>query len=224
MATDTARRFSRLGLTLSEEQRMVADAARGFATRRLAPGAAERDRTGRFPREELGELAELGLLAMKVPTDERRTDHPHLRGHERDPAPGRGARSAASVVLGAEPRLTSRSRRLALDARRTPPLDREGREDSDMKVRADEKGWELLGDAPVVGDAATAAARAPTPTKVPASGIYPRVEGTPQADDALATEPAPPPDAAAETLSLPPPPRVPADFFVVVDEEDTQVT
>lgn len=62
-----ARRIDRLGFPLTDEQRLVADVARDFAARRLAPGAAERDRTGRFPIEELGELAALGLLAMKVP-------------------------------------------------------------------------------------------------------------------------------------------------------------
>ncbi len=55
---------------LSEEQRLVAQAARDFATRSLAPGAAERDRTGQFPLEHIGALAELGLLGMKVPVDE----------------------------------------------------------------------------------------------------------------------------------------------------------
>lgn len=59
--------LARLGLDLTEEQRMVADAARDFAARRLAPGAAARDRSGEYPLSELGGLAELGLLAMKVP-------------------------------------------------------------------------------------------------------------------------------------------------------------
>jgi alkylation response protein AidB-like acyl-CoA dehydrogenase len=49
---------------------MVAEAARDFASRRLASGAAERDKTGRFPADELRALAELGLLAMKVPIAE----------------------------------------------------------------------------------------------------------------------------------------------------------
>jgi alkylation response protein AidB-like acyl-CoA dehydrogenase len=62
--------LDRLGFAFTEEQRMVADAAREFASRRLAPGAAERDRTMRFPREELAELATLGLFAMKVPIAE----------------------------------------------------------------------------------------------------------------------------------------------------------
>jgi len=57
----------RLGVSFTDEQLMIAKAARELANRRLRPTAAERDRTGRFPLEELAELAELGLLAMKVP-------------------------------------------------------------------------------------------------------------------------------------------------------------
>lgn len=60
-------RLERLTFPLTEEQRLVAEAASNFAVQRLAPGAAERDRTGRFPIEQLAELAELDLLAMKVP-------------------------------------------------------------------------------------------------------------------------------------------------------------
>lgn len=68
--SDTARTLERLGIPISEEQRMVGEAARDFATRRLAPGAAERDRTGAYPIEAFGEAAALGLHAMKVPTDD----------------------------------------------------------------------------------------------------------------------------------------------------------
>lgn len=56
----------RFGFPVTEEQTLIAEAARDFATRRLAPGAAERDRTGKFPLEHVQELASLGLLAMKV--------------------------------------------------------------------------------------------------------------------------------------------------------------
>jgi len=45
---------------------MMATTAADFAARRLAEGAAERDRTGRFPVEQIAELGALGLLAMKV--------------------------------------------------------------------------------------------------------------------------------------------------------------
>ena len=52
---------------ITEDQAAVATVARQFAATRLAPRAAERDRTGVFPVEEVRALAELGLLAMKVP-------------------------------------------------------------------------------------------------------------------------------------------------------------
>jgi len=52
---------------LSEEQRLVRDTARDFATRELAPKAAARDRSGAFPVEELGALAKLGLLGVNIP-------------------------------------------------------------------------------------------------------------------------------------------------------------
>ncbi|HSQ64585.1 MAG TPA: acyl-CoA dehydrogenase family protein [Polyangiaceae bacterium] len=68
--TTTAQRLERLGIPLTEEQRMVSDSARELASRRIAPGAAERDRTMKFPLEEIGELASLGLLTMKVPIAE----------------------------------------------------------------------------------------------------------------------------------------------------------
>lgn len=58
------------GSSLTEEQTLIAEAARDYAARRLAPGAAERDRTGRFPLEHVQELASLGLLAMKVPASD----------------------------------------------------------------------------------------------------------------------------------------------------------
>ncbi len=60
-------RWARLGFPLTEEQSFIAEAARSFAARRLAAGAAERDRTGQYPLEQVPELAALGLLAMKVP-------------------------------------------------------------------------------------------------------------------------------------------------------------
>ncbi len=68
--TDVAGRMDRFAMDLTEEQRMVGEAARDYATRRLAPTAAERDRSGRYPLEQIGELAALGLLAMKVPTSD----------------------------------------------------------------------------------------------------------------------------------------------------------
>ncbi|QWW71738.1 acyl-CoA dehydrogenase family protein [Rhizobium sp. WYJ-E13] len=54
-------------MILSELQQQICDLARDFARERLAPGAAKRDRESLFPREELKEMGELGLLGMLVP-------------------------------------------------------------------------------------------------------------------------------------------------------------
>lgn len=54
-------------MIFTEAQRQIRDMARDFARERLAPGAAERDRQSRFPREELREMGELGFLGMLVP-------------------------------------------------------------------------------------------------------------------------------------------------------------
>ncbi|OWV84452.1 acyl-CoA dehydrogenase family protein [Rhizobium sp. R693] len=54
-------------MILSELQQQIRDLARDFARERLWPGAAARDREHRFPREELDEMGELGLLGMLVP-------------------------------------------------------------------------------------------------------------------------------------------------------------
>ncbi|NUB15843.1 acyl-CoA dehydrogenase [Azospirillum brasilense] len=64
-------------MRLTEEQRMVRDMARDFAAERLAPTAAERDRTGAFPKGELAEMGRLGLMGMLVPEafDGAGTDH-----------------------------------------------------------------------------------------------------------------------------------------------------
>jgi alkylation response protein AidB-like acyl-CoA dehydrogenase len=67
--SDVDRRLARLGFQLTDEQLMIASVARTFAAWRLAPHAAERDREARFPHEEIEGLANLGLLAMKVPID-----------------------------------------------------------------------------------------------------------------------------------------------------------
>jgi hypothetical protein len=54
-------------MVLSELQQQILEMTRSFARERLVPGAAERDREHRFPREELKEMGELGLLGMLVP-------------------------------------------------------------------------------------------------------------------------------------------------------------
>jgi butyryl-CoA dehydrogenase len=52
---------------LTDEQRMLRDAARDFARTRLAPYAADRDREVRFPAEAIAELGKLGFMGMLVP-------------------------------------------------------------------------------------------------------------------------------------------------------------
>lgn len=56
-------------MILSELQQQILDMTRSFARERLTPGAADRDRQHRFPREELREMGELGLLGMLVPEE-----------------------------------------------------------------------------------------------------------------------------------------------------------
>lgn len=56
-------------MVLSDLQQQIRDLARDFAREQLAPGAAARDREHKFPREELSEMGELGLLGMLVPEE-----------------------------------------------------------------------------------------------------------------------------------------------------------
>ena len=51
-------------MILNEEQIQIRDMARDFARERLMPGAAERDATSRFPREELREMGELATQML----------------------------------------------------------------------------------------------------------------------------------------------------------------
>jgi butyryl-CoA dehydrogenase len=54
---------------LTEEQRLVRDSARDFATREIAPKAAEIDKSGRWPAEIVSKMAELGFLGMAIPEE-----------------------------------------------------------------------------------------------------------------------------------------------------------
>ncbi|MGH7269489.1 MAG: acyl-CoA dehydrogenase family protein [Polyangiaceae bacterium] len=58
-----------MDLDLTEEQLMIREAARDFAARKIAPRAAELDKTGRWPGEILEEMARLGLLGVAVPQE-----------------------------------------------------------------------------------------------------------------------------------------------------------
>ena len=54
---------------LSDDQIMIRDTARQFARERLAPTAAERDRSGETPRGLLAEMGALGFMGMTIPEE-----------------------------------------------------------------------------------------------------------------------------------------------------------
>ena len=54
---------------LTEEQLLIKDAARDFAEKELAGGAAERDEKEQFPFEQVKQMAELGFMGMMVPSE-----------------------------------------------------------------------------------------------------------------------------------------------------------
>jgi butyryl-CoA dehydrogenase len=54
---------------LTEEQRLVRDAARDFAAREIAPKASEIDKSGRWPAEIVKKMGELGFLGMAIPEE-----------------------------------------------------------------------------------------------------------------------------------------------------------
>jgi alkylation response protein AidB-like acyl-CoA dehydrogenase len=58
-----------MDLDLNETQSLIQKTARDFATRVVAPQAAELDATERFPRDLLHALAEIGLMAINVPPE-----------------------------------------------------------------------------------------------------------------------------------------------------------
>jgi len=54
---------------LTETQIMIRDTARAFAQEKLAPFAAERDRTATFPEDAIAEMGRLGFMGMLVPEE-----------------------------------------------------------------------------------------------------------------------------------------------------------
>ena len=53
-------------MILNEQQKMVQEMMRNYSQNKLKPTAAERDKTSKFPEQELKELGELGALGMTV--------------------------------------------------------------------------------------------------------------------------------------------------------------
>lgn len=56
-----------MDFNLTEDQIMLRDMVRDFATNELEPKAAQLDATGEFPHDTVKKLAELGLLGMTIP-------------------------------------------------------------------------------------------------------------------------------------------------------------
>src|SRR5271156_6746212 len=54
---------------LSDEQALMRDTARQFASREIAPKAAELDKMARWPAEILARMGELGLLGVAIPQE-----------------------------------------------------------------------------------------------------------------------------------------------------------
>lgn len=54
---------------LSEEHRMIRDAAREFAQKEIAPIAAEHDESGKFPYETIKKMGEMGFMGIEVPEE-----------------------------------------------------------------------------------------------------------------------------------------------------------
>lgn len=52
---------------LSEEQKLIQQTARDFATKELEPGAGKREHEHIFPKDKLKQMAELGLMGVNVP-------------------------------------------------------------------------------------------------------------------------------------------------------------
>jgi butyryl-CoA dehydrogenase len=54
---------------LTEEQRLLRDAARDFAQREIAPKASEIDKSGRWPAEIVKRMGELGFMGVAIPEE-----------------------------------------------------------------------------------------------------------------------------------------------------------
>jgi alkylation response protein AidB-like acyl-CoA dehydrogenase len=54
---------------LTEEQRMIQQAARDFAINQCLPGVIERDELQKFPKDQVMQLADLGFMGMMVPPE-----------------------------------------------------------------------------------------------------------------------------------------------------------
>jgi alkylation response protein AidB-like acyl-CoA dehydrogenase len=58
-----------MDFTFSEEQLQIQSIARDFAQKRIAPVAADFDKSGEFPLDNIREMGKLGLMGIEVPTE-----------------------------------------------------------------------------------------------------------------------------------------------------------
>lgn len=58
-----------MNFDLTEEQRMIQQAARDFAQKAIAPIATEFDESGEFPLQTIKQMGELGLMGVEVPEE-----------------------------------------------------------------------------------------------------------------------------------------------------------
>ncbi|MEZ4340728.1 MAG: acyl-CoA dehydrogenase family protein, partial [Sandaracinaceae bacterium] len=58
-----------MNFELTEEQALVQQMARDFATKEVAPLARELDKEGRWPAELVKRMGELGLMGVAVPAE-----------------------------------------------------------------------------------------------------------------------------------------------------------
>jgi len=58
-----------MDFSLSEEHRMIRDAAREFAQTELLPGVIERDENQKFPQELIRKMGQMGFLGMMTPSE-----------------------------------------------------------------------------------------------------------------------------------------------------------
>ena len=56
-------------MILSDEQEMIRDMVRDFAQAQILPGAQDRSKNRTFPKDQIKQMAELGLLGMLVPEE-----------------------------------------------------------------------------------------------------------------------------------------------------------
>ncbi|HET8705495.1 MAG TPA: acyl-CoA dehydrogenase family protein, partial [Pseudomonadales bacterium] len=52
---------------LSDEHKMIRDAARDFAQNEIAPVAAEFDESGEFPHKTIKKMGEMGFMGIEMP-------------------------------------------------------------------------------------------------------------------------------------------------------------